>query len=831
MVFTSSAQLGAAYARIKSSAAAQPNANTVLVIASPDPDALCACKMISNLLKSDCITHQIIPVSGYDVLDRTNDLKIKNNDSLRSIIMLNCGGVIDIAATLSIPPEATVYIIDSHRPLHLGSIYKYEQVMVLDDGEIEEMKDVEEAFNAIEMADSEDDDDDEDDDGGLDLESDAESEREARPKTRISRQDDEEEVEEESQIIDNFDDDGENLDGEGSDLSGGRKRKKPTGSGQSTDDEGGAEENASPSRSRHRPALDPTVAKRRKSMEKRRKRNRYLDTLAQYYEEGSYYGMSASQLVYMMLTQIGKVTGDALWMSIIALTDQYLHERIGLGTYKASALSFKEDTTKFDLSGGAAGGAGEENDNNPLDGDDDDDDEEFGAMPRLPAALNINGVGAGGQNRAARQRFAAAGMGQYGSKGADDRSIKCVEEFRLMLMRHWSFYDCMFYSQYVAAQLGTWKEKGRQKLTNLMARMGLPQTQTHQPFTEMKISFQKEVRTKLLALGPTFSMSQLQFPSFVRHNGYKITVSASDSVHALLALLDCGASWMRRHAVGGVVDEAVSDVKVGDSSGTVAHAGASSIAAKISAAASAKLTGTGMGTRLGAGAVSVKISEFDDVIGASVEGYEQPVPGEDEVEKAEREARNRRREREGEWVKNFYMAYDALDNIDLIFHGIQLSMQFQRILVKTGISIIEKNMTKTMKTFRFTVVNQSGGGNAHGGQRAPGGLAGESDSSVFGRSVALLNRLAVFLMEAYREHKKKQLPLVIAAYNDETESYLVIGVPVLKRGEKKNRFGMAFLKAAQRTNVAFRSDAFDNSVAEIQKEDLLDFVEALQTLV
>ncbi|KAJ3029123.1 UNVERIFIED_CONTAM: hypothetical protein HDU68_000078 [Siphonaria sp. JEL0065] len=820
MVFTTAGNLSSVYARVKAAAAALPNANTVLVIASPDPDALCACKMLSTLFKSDCIIHQIIPVSGYDQLDKTNSNKIRNNDNLRSIIMLNCGGVIDVAETLSIPPEATVYIIDSHRPLHLCSIYKYEQVMVLDDGEIEEMKDVEEAFNAIEIADSS---DSEDDDDGNDSDPDLDALPQPRSRPAGSDGDDDDEVEEELGIIDNFDEDGEDIGL--NDGNGGRKRKKPSGSSGNSDDE-------EPDIQARRPLVDPIAAKRRKSMETRRKKNRYLDTLSQYYEEGSYYGMSASQLVYSMLTQLGKVTGDSLWLSIIGLTDQYLHERIGHGAYKASALAFKEDTTKFDLSGGAAGGGAEEDDN-PLE-DDEDDLDEFGErLPRLPPVMNLNGGpnGIGGQNRVVRPRFAAAGMGQFGSKGADDRSIKCAEEFRLMLMRHWSFYDCMFYSQYVAAQLGTWKEKGRQKLTNLMARMGLPQTQTHQPFNEMKISIQKELRAKLLNIGPTYSMTQLQFPSFVRHNGYKITVSASDTVHAVLALLDCGASWMRRHAVGGIVDEAVGDVKVGDNSGTGNQAGSSSIAAKIAAAASSKLTGTGTGTRLGAGAVSVKISEFDDVIGASVQGYEPAVAGEDDNEKAEREARNRRREREGEWIKNFYMAYDALDNIDLIFHGIQLSMQFQRILVKTGISIIEKNITKTMKTFRFTVVNGSGGGNAHAGQRTPGGMAGESDSSVFGRSVALLNRLAVFLMETHREHKKKQLPLVVAAYNDESETYLVIGVPILKRGEKKNKFGMAFLKAAQRTNVAFRSDAFDSSIAEIQRDDLLDFVEALQSLV
>ncbi|KAI8617943.1 CDC45 family [Chytriomyces sp. MP71] len=793
MVFTPSNSLAAAYAQIKAAAAALPNTNTCFVIASPDPDALCATKMISNLLKSDCIIHQIIPVNGYFQLDRTNRLKIENNESLRSIIMLNCGGVIDIAATLSIPEHATVYIIDSHRPLHLGSIYKYEQVNVLDDGEIEEMKDVEEAFLAIEMEDEQS--EKEDEDAGEDGDSGSESGAEEAG------------LDEEDPFLDGIGVNDNEAGGEEDVLDANgeprRKRKKPNNG-----------DNLDP-----RDPADALLLKRRKRVEQRRKRNKYLDILTEYYEEGSYYGMSASQMVYMLLNQVGKVTGDALWLAIVALTDQYINDRISTRMYKASALSFKEDTTKFDLTGGAGGGAAAD----PLPENDDNDD----GFLRL-APLAGGNLGGGGP---ARARFSAPGVGHFGSKGADDRSIECVEEFRLMLMRHWSFHDCMFYSHYVAARLGTWKDRGRQKLTNLLARMGLPQTQSHQPFTEMKITIRKEVKAKLLHLGPSFNMTELLFPSFVRHNGYKATVSASDTLHAVLALLDCGASWMRRHASAGAPDESVSEAKVGDGAASAGSGGAASLAARIGAAASARLTGTGIGTRLGAGAIPVKISEFDDMVGHGVEGFEAPVEGEDDAERAAREARNRRRERETEWLKNFYMAYDALDSINLIYHGIQLSMQFQRAIVKTGISIIEKQQTKTTKTFRFATIGaSSGSGNHISGQRTSG-LVGENDVSIFGKSTALLHRLGVFLMEAYREHKKKQLPLILAAYNDETDCHLVIGIPILKRGEMKNKFGMAFLKAAQRTNVAFRSDAFDTSVAEIQRDDLIPFIESLVTLV
>ncbi len=46
------------------------------------------------------------------------------------------------------------------------------------------------------------------------------------------------------------------------------------------------------------------------------------------------------------------------------------------------------------------------------------------------------------------------------------------EELRFMLFRHWTLYDAMFHSSYVASKLGIWKEKGRQRLTGLLAKMG-----------------------------------------------------------------------------------------------------------------------------------------------------------------------------------------------------------------------------------------------------------------------------------------------------------------------------------------------------------------------
>jgi cell division control protein 45 len=55
---------------------------------------------------------------------------------------------------------------------------------------------------------------------------------------------------------------------------------------------------------------------------------------------------------------------------------------------------------------------------------------------------------------------------------ADDMSLRTTDELRFELFRHWTLYDAMFHSSYVAGKLGIWKEQGRKRLTGLLAKMG-----------------------------------------------------------------------------------------------------------------------------------------------------------------------------------------------------------------------------------------------------------------------------------------------------------------------------------------------------------------------
>jgi len=54
----------------------------------------------------------------------------------------------------------------------------------------------------------------------------------------------------------------------------------------------------------------------------------------------------------------------------------------------------------------------------------------------------------------------------------EDGAIHCTEEYRFMMVRHWSLYESMYNSNYVASRLGIWREPGRQRLLALLAKMG-----------------------------------------------------------------------------------------------------------------------------------------------------------------------------------------------------------------------------------------------------------------------------------------------------------------------------------------------------------------------
>ncbi|KAI8589741.1 CDC45 family [Geranomyces variabilis] len=750
MGYVAFTKLDEVYQAVKTNASSGANgASTVVIFASPDADALCALKILVTLLKSDCVAHKVVPVAGYADLSTANDDHVHDNEELRSIILLNCGGNVDLHDLFSLSEKMTVYVCDSHRPLNLRSLFSHDQIVFMDDGDIDELPDLKTAVEELEF---EDDDSEEGDDDVDDVD---DEEEDADPAAESSE-------EEEPDILDG---EAGPAGKENAERPSNAKRKEPPGA-----------------------TVDSFRKKRARVTSRRRRRKEHQRAIAEYYAEGAYYGVSVTGMWYTVASQLGRASNDFLWLSLIGLSDQYLHDRVDHRRYLSLVETFKDEVNRYNVSNANTDGA-------------DDLESLFGE----------------GGNKASDS-----------ARHPDDQGIRCDDEFRLMLLRHWTMLDSLYYSVYVATKLGIWKEMGRKRLGNFIVKMGVPTKETQQRFAEMSLQFKKSVKQKLIAVAPRFNMTEIVFPSFYKHFGFKGIVSAPDVVYSLTSLLDWGAEWIKRQgaAGGSFADSAGGGAAA--SAQLLAPANGRPGARDTSEVISGGLAGVGVGTRTGFAAVAMRSG--DALPGVDDDSDESDAADPEDEDPDAEDGTRREKKKERAWVRNFYVAYDALDSFDLLQHGIHLAMSFQRALVRTGTSILEKKLTQTLRNFQLTVLTGEGLG---AGVNGSGALSDENDFALFGRSPAHLGRLAKFLMEAFKEFKDKDLPLVIAALNEPADAFLVIGYTGLtKRGAlRKNTFGPAFEKAAERTQARVKHDSFEASIMEVRREDLGDFLETLQSMM
>ena len=66
-----------------------------------------------------------------------------------------------------------------------------------------------------------------------------------------------------------------------------------------------------------------------------------------------------------------------------------------------------------------------------------------------------------------------------------------------MLLRHTSLWDSLLHSNFVASKLQVWKSSGRQKLMELLAKMGFPLDQCRQPWAFVGPGMRRRLRERL----------------------------------------------------------------------------------------------------------------------------------------------------------------------------------------------------------------------------------------------------------------------------------------------------------------------------------------------
>lgn len=224
-----------------------PLSPPVLILVALEPDALCACRILTALLKRDYIPHKIQPVAGYGDLARAGEELVKpmqttNGGSGGVVICLGAGGLVDLSEILCLGnPEdevddmggVEVWVFDARRPWNLANVFGGEAsggsdetdavslrrntrgvdkgritpsfragkggIIVYDDGDIEdEMAKEREAYCALlDMPEVDDDEEEDLDESASEVEADHPSSSDSKKRKSWSREDDDDESEDE----------------------------------------------------------------------------------------------------------------------------------------------------------------------------------------------------------------------------------------------------------------------------------------------------------------------------------------------------------------------------------------------------------------------------------------------------------------------------------------------------------------------------------------------------------------------------------------------------------------------------------------------------------
>lgn len=539
---------------------------------------------------------------------------------------------------------------------------------------------------------------------------------------------------------------------------------------------------------------------------------KHKSVIHSYYSSGTSYSEPIASLIYSLASELGREDNDLLWLAIVGVSSLELSGRTmsGVGISNASE------------SGGSAGWGGERG--------------EHVRQILRDEVHRLNPPDPYERDRDVRGEI--NGVIPTTARSPTDKSIRLSPEPRFILVRHWSLYESMLHSPYLASRLHVWTDSGKKRLHKLLAKMGISLSQCHQNYTHMDMELKRVLRQRLLKYAPMYGLDGLVPPpasghavsregwGFVRCWGWKACLSASDVGVIVGAILEVGPQ-----------DASVSwDAKrISKTSGSHNHEG----------------------------------STESDL--ASL-------------------------------LPRFWSAYDALsitsESPTLLLGALPLAQHLHRAILRTGTSLISKHQIRHLRAFRIAVVKDGPDVRLFtnpgaltklalwiaeairvqerersdtikiGRRRATGTplvLAGlDEDRGLYvvvgtGGGGGVIDYAALSKRQEERRKKKEEKE---RKQREREERRSKRAAERAERGEDedeaeeteeessssssssdseseneqdlrgnkhllRNRFGIAFQEVVQETNTRVRIDSFEHCVVEVKKEDLGGFLEAL----
>eukprot|EP00347_Sterkiella_histriomuscorum_P008719 403344017 len=712
--------------------------------------------MLTTLLRADEMQYIQTPVFSNLQL-RDEILKLEANKNIRSVLFINCGGMLDHTKMWYYKPlnKIELFIFDSHRPFnHNTLIDPLKKTYVIHDGckSFDEYptKEDEMIYQQLqnELEDSEEDDYDSEDENEDNFEEEDEVKEELE---NLKDSDDEGNTKNKGKNDDEDDEDEED-----DEVYGGTKVQKPKHQSQDDDEEAEVvdanqidDEDTTALKLGQKRPRDETGAL--KLVDKRKLKRQKRQKFRNYYS-GQFFHKSCSYLMYQVCQAMNRENKDMLWLWIVGMTDLRVH-------YKHATDGLDEDMSLCD---------DEVQRLNPniYNRDNEDDIDKFNDDDEEEEQKNSN---SNPQND--KDLFKLVSLQ---SRNKEVGTITMEQELKLMLLRHWSFYESLFHSNYVVSKLTLWKEPGKKDLNRFLAQLGISIEEAKQSYQFMDPVIRNELKTKILENCHIFALDNIMQKTYMLQLDHKTQILATDMAYSVTTILESPKNLNIKNGM------LAPSTKLLDETGKMTFSNSLDVNNLLSNRIS--------GVTLNQSSLLQKELETREHI----------------------EYLNQCK------YDNFYVALDSLDrkNKHLLEKGIELAKDLQKAIIQMGTSILDKKQVKLATRFRYAFLDNDQ----------------FKDIEMFQFPLAL-QKLALFLMETYQQLKpsSKMKPFVISVRNNRKGTTLICAVlgQSMEVDYRRNNFSDLFRQIIESKNIKAKHDAFDSSIIEIRNEDFRPFVEEL----
>ena len=203
------------------------------------------------------------------------------------------------------------------------------------------------------------------------------------------------------------------------------------------------------------------------------------------YQQHSYTGISTAFLFYELAWKMSRDNNDLLWWAIVGHTEQFMMIKSQTDKYIIGSDKLRDHVSRLNQSVAA----------NDADGD-----------------------------------TTKASVGSM--------RLSYQKELNLNLYRHWSLYESLQHSIYTASKFKIWTLKGKQKLSEFLAELGLPIVQCKQKFATMDLGLRTDVRAIFEEKAEKYGLDDITFNSFTSSFGFRHRFCAADIVYAVIAILE-----------------------------------------------------------------------------------------------------------------------------------------------------------------------------------------------------------------------------------------------------------------------------------------------------